>query len=118
MEDLLLRTSVAARPAVAQTLAARPIGASCIANVRFAKFEVSVVGSQSREGASHLQQLSPQRVDQVEPEAAWARGLDVEEEEEEEDDEKFSGAHFCGGASVKEVEVKEFRKCRVGKVTD
>ena len=51
-------------------------------HVRVAELQVSIVRSEGRERCGHLQQFSPQSVDQIEPDAAWARGLDIQEEED------------------------------------
>ena len=58
-----------------------------------------------------LQELAPQRVDQVEPDAAGARGLRVEEEEDREENENCSGPHPGVGPAKGE------RVCRVGVTT-
>lgn len=50
-----------------------------------------VVGGLGCVRLGDLQELAPQRVDQVEPDAAGARGLRLEEEEDREENENCSG---------------------------
>lgn len=82
VKNLLLRTLLAARPAVAEAFLSWAIWSSRVAHVRLAEFEVSIVRGEGCECRGHLQQLSPQRVDQIEPDAVGARWLDIQEEED------------------------------------